>query len=147
MEIKDIRKIAVIGAGVIGNSWTANFIWKGYPVNLSWVGNIAGTSAAFSATKTGNVVTLCFDGVSAADTGNAVLLTDNVLPLSFRPSQDIYSTIIVQENTTVFFVGRLTVLSTADLVQNLEISNVQGMGYGGAGGNNGFLKTCVTYLV
>ncbi|MHA1932467.1 MAG: 3-hydroxyacyl-CoA dehydrogenase family protein [Promethearchaeota archaeon] len=34
MEIKDIKKIAVIGAGVIGNSWTANFIWKGYPVNL-----------------------------------------------------------------------------------------------------------------
>ncbi len=24
----------MIGAGVIGNSWTANFIWKGYPVNL-----------------------------------------------------------------------------------------------------------------
>ncbi|MHA1988162.1 MAG: 3-hydroxyacyl-CoA dehydrogenase family protein [Promethearchaeota archaeon] len=34
MESKDIKKIAVIGAGVIGNSWTANFIWKGYPVNL-----------------------------------------------------------------------------------------------------------------
>jgi 3-hydroxyacyl-CoA dehydrogenase len=34
MEVKDIKKIAVIGAGVIGNSWTANFIWKGYPVNL-----------------------------------------------------------------------------------------------------------------
>ncbi|GAI99148.1 unnamed protein product, partial [marine sediment metagenome] len=34
MEAKDIKKIAVIGAGVIGNSWTANFIWKGYPVNL-----------------------------------------------------------------------------------------------------------------
>ncbi len=34
MEVKNIKKIAVIGAGVIGNSWTANFIWKGYPVNL-----------------------------------------------------------------------------------------------------------------
>ncbi|MFX1325360.1 MAG: 3-hydroxyacyl-CoA dehydrogenase family protein [Promethearchaeota archaeon] len=34
MEAKDINKIAVIGAGVIGNSWVANFIWKGYPVNL-----------------------------------------------------------------------------------------------------------------
>lgn len=34
MEVKDIKKIAVIGAGVIGNSWAANFIWKGYPVNL-----------------------------------------------------------------------------------------------------------------
>lgn len=34
MEAKDIKKIAVVGAGVIGNSWTANFIWKGYPVNL-----------------------------------------------------------------------------------------------------------------
>jgi 3-hydroxyacyl-CoA dehydrogenase len=34
MEIEDIKKIAVIGAGVIGNSWTANFIWKGYSVNL-----------------------------------------------------------------------------------------------------------------
>ncbi|GAG60825.1 unnamed protein product, partial [marine sediment metagenome] len=34
MEVKDINKIAVIGAGVIGNSWTANFIWKEYPVNL-----------------------------------------------------------------------------------------------------------------
>ncbi len=34
MEVNDIKKIAVIGAGVIGNSWTANFIWKGYPVNL-----------------------------------------------------------------------------------------------------------------
>ena len=34
MEVKDIKKIAVVGAGVIGNSWTANFIWKGYPVNL-----------------------------------------------------------------------------------------------------------------
>ena len=34
MEAKDIKEIAVIGAGVIGNSWTANFIWKGYPVNL-----------------------------------------------------------------------------------------------------------------
>ncbi|MHA2128857.1 MAG: 3-hydroxyacyl-CoA dehydrogenase family protein, partial [Promethearchaeota archaeon] len=31
---KDIKKIAAIGAGVIGNSWTANFIWKGYLVNL-----------------------------------------------------------------------------------------------------------------
>jgi len=34
MEAKNIKKIAVLGAGVIGNSWTANFIWKGYPVNL-----------------------------------------------------------------------------------------------------------------
>jgi len=34
MEVNDIKKIAVIGAGLIGNSWTANFIWKGYPVNL-----------------------------------------------------------------------------------------------------------------
>lgn len=34
MEAKEIKKIAVIGAGVIGNSWTTNFIWKGYPVNL-----------------------------------------------------------------------------------------------------------------
>ena len=34
MEAKDIKKIAVIGAGVIGSSWTTNFIWKGYPVNL-----------------------------------------------------------------------------------------------------------------
>ena len=34
MEAKDIEKIAVIGAGVIGNSWVTNFIWKGYPVNL-----------------------------------------------------------------------------------------------------------------
>ncbi len=34
MEAKKIKKIAVLGAGVIGNSWTANFIWKGYPVNL-----------------------------------------------------------------------------------------------------------------
>ncbi|MFW9865175.1 MAG: 3-hydroxyacyl-CoA dehydrogenase family protein [Candidatus Thorarchaeota archaeon] len=34
MEAKDIKKIAVLGAGVIGNSWVANFIWKGYPVNL-----------------------------------------------------------------------------------------------------------------
>ncbi|MHA2182524.1 MAG: 3-hydroxyacyl-CoA dehydrogenase family protein [Promethearchaeota archaeon] len=34
MEVTDIKKIAVVGAGVIGNSWTANFIWKGYPVNL-----------------------------------------------------------------------------------------------------------------
>ncbi|MFX1478605.1 MAG: 3-hydroxyacyl-CoA dehydrogenase family protein [Promethearchaeota archaeon] len=34
MEAKDIKKIAVLGAGVIGNSWVANFVWKGYPVNL-----------------------------------------------------------------------------------------------------------------
>ncbi|MFX1344085.1 MAG: 3-hydroxyacyl-CoA dehydrogenase family protein [Promethearchaeota archaeon] len=34
MDAKNIKKIAVLGAGVIGNSWTANFIWKGYPVNL-----------------------------------------------------------------------------------------------------------------
>ena len=34
MDAKNIKKIAVIGAGVIGNSWTTNFIWKGYPVNL-----------------------------------------------------------------------------------------------------------------
>jgi 3-hydroxyacyl-CoA dehydrogenase len=34
MDAKIIKKIAVLGAGVIGNSWTANFIWKGYPVNL-----------------------------------------------------------------------------------------------------------------
>jgi 3-hydroxyacyl-CoA dehydrogenase len=34
MEAMEIKKLAVIGAGVIGNSWTANFIWKGYPVNL-----------------------------------------------------------------------------------------------------------------
>ncbi|MHA1730180.1 MAG: 3-hydroxyacyl-CoA dehydrogenase family protein [Promethearchaeota archaeon] len=31
---KDIKKISVIGAGVIGNSWTTNFIWRGFPVNL-----------------------------------------------------------------------------------------------------------------
>lgn len=36
MEAKDIKKIAVIGAGVIGSSWATNFIWKGYPVNL-WI--------------------------------------------------------------------------------------------------------------
>ena len=34
MEAKDIKKIAIFGAGVIGNSWATNFIWKGYPVNL-----------------------------------------------------------------------------------------------------------------
>ncbi|MFW9822162.1 MAG: 3-hydroxyacyl-CoA dehydrogenase NAD-binding domain-containing protein, partial [Candidatus Thorarchaeota archaeon] len=34
MEAKEIKKIAVIGAGVIGNSWTTNFVWKGYPVSL-----------------------------------------------------------------------------------------------------------------
>jgi carnitine 3-dehydrogenase len=34
MEASDIKKIAVLGAGVIGNSWTTNFIWKGFPVNL-----------------------------------------------------------------------------------------------------------------
>jgi len=34
MEAKDIKKIAVLGAGVIGNSWVTNFIWKGFPVNL-----------------------------------------------------------------------------------------------------------------
>lgn len=34
MEAKDIKKIAVLGAGVVGNSWVTNFIWKGYPVNL-----------------------------------------------------------------------------------------------------------------
>jgi 3-hydroxyacyl-CoA dehydrogenase len=34
MEAKNIRKISVLGAGVVGNSWVANFIWKGYPVNL-----------------------------------------------------------------------------------------------------------------
>ncbi|MCW4033103.1 MAG: 3-hydroxyacyl-CoA dehydrogenase NAD-binding domain-containing protein, partial [Candidatus Bathyarchaeota archaeon] len=39
MEAKDIKKLAVIGAGVIGNSWVANFIWKGYPVNL-WLYDI-----------------------------------------------------------------------------------------------------------
>ena len=34
MEAEDINKIAVLGAGVVGNSWVTNFIWKGYPVNL-----------------------------------------------------------------------------------------------------------------
>ena len=34
MEAKNIKKIAVLGAGVIGTSWVANFIWKQYPVNL-----------------------------------------------------------------------------------------------------------------
>ena len=34
IKAKDIQKIAVIGAGLIGNSWTVNFIWKGYKVNL-----------------------------------------------------------------------------------------------------------------
>ena len=34
MEARDIKKIAVLGAGVIGSSWTTNFIWKGFPVNL-----------------------------------------------------------------------------------------------------------------
>ncbi len=34
MEARNIKKITVLGAGVIGNSWVANFIWKGYPVNL-----------------------------------------------------------------------------------------------------------------
>jgi carnitine 3-dehydrogenase len=34
MGADNINKISVIGAGVIGNSWVANFIWKGYPVNL-----------------------------------------------------------------------------------------------------------------
>lgn len=34
IKAKDIKKIAVIGAGLIGNSWTVNFIWKGYKVNL-----------------------------------------------------------------------------------------------------------------
>ncbi|MFX1427710.1 MAG: 3-hydroxyacyl-CoA dehydrogenase family protein [Promethearchaeota archaeon] len=34
MEAKDIKKIAILGAGVIGNSWATNFIWKEYPVNL-----------------------------------------------------------------------------------------------------------------
>jgi 3-hydroxyacyl-CoA dehydrogenase len=34
IKAEDIKKIAVIGAGLIGNSWTVNFIWKGYKVNL-----------------------------------------------------------------------------------------------------------------
>jgi 3-hydroxyacyl-CoA dehydrogenase len=39
MKVKDIRRIAVLGAGVIGSSWAANFVWKGYPVNL-WMYSI-----------------------------------------------------------------------------------------------------------
>ncbi len=34
MEVKDIERIAVIGAGVIGSSWVTNFVFKGYMVNL-----------------------------------------------------------------------------------------------------------------
>lgn len=32
MKVDEIRKVACVGAGTIGSSWAAYFLWKGYPV-------------------------------------------------------------------------------------------------------------------
>ena len=29
-----IKRIAVVGGGMIGSSWATNFLWKGLPVNI-----------------------------------------------------------------------------------------------------------------
>jgi 3-hydroxyacyl-CoA dehydrogenase len=35
MNVKDIKKTAVLGGGgMIGSSWALNFLWKGYPVHI-----------------------------------------------------------------------------------------------------------------
>lgn len=34
MNVKEIKRIACVGSGVIGVSWATNFVVKGYPVNL-----------------------------------------------------------------------------------------------------------------
>lgn len=111
-----------------------------------WEGCIVDTTGTFSATKTGNVVTLCLAGVAGADLINAVLICGSQLPSSFRPPSDVYSTAIVQQNTTSSFVGRLRIINSGGL-QDIEFSNLQGLGFGGLGGTNGFLSLCTTYEV
>lgn len=35
MNAKDIKKVAILGGGgIIGSSWSLNYLWKGYPVHI-----------------------------------------------------------------------------------------------------------------
>ena len=65
MEATNIKKIAVIGAGVIGNSWVANFVWKGYPVNL-WLFTTDEESTAKQVIQ-GHLDGLAMNGVFSKD--------------------------------------------------------------------------------
>src|SRR5208283_4169466 len=34
MKIAEIKKVAMLGGGLIGSSWATNFLWKGFPVHV-----------------------------------------------------------------------------------------------------------------
>lgn len=46
MKVDEIRKVACVGAGTIGSSWAAYFLWKGYPVSVQDISEAILTKSA-----------------------------------------------------------------------------------------------------
>ncbi len=71
MEIPEIRKTAVLGAGLIGSSWAANFLWKGFSVHIYDISDAALTTAEKRIRK--NMEYLVSKGILTADKLNEAL--------------------------------------------------------------------------
>ena len=71
MEIPEIRKMAVLGGGLIGSSWAANFLWKGFSVHIYDISDEALTTARNRIRK--NLEYLVSKGILTADKLNEAL--------------------------------------------------------------------------
>ena len=71
MEIPEIRKTAVLGGGLIGSSWAANFLWKGFSVHIYDISDEALTTAENRIRK--NMEYLVSKGILTADKLNEAL--------------------------------------------------------------------------
>jgi 3-hydroxyacyl-CoA dehydrogenase len=71
MKKPQIKKAAVLGGGVIGSSWAANFIWKGFPVNVYDISEEALQTA--KGRVRANMEFLVNKGVLSADKMNVAL--------------------------------------------------------------------------
>ena len=71
MEIPEIRKTAVLGAGLIGSSWATNFLWKGFSVHIYDISDEAVTTAEKRIRK--NLEYLVSKGILTADKLNVAL--------------------------------------------------------------------------
>jgi carnitine 3-dehydrogenase len=71
MKASNIKKVAVLGGGMIGSSWATNFLWKGLPVHLYDINDEALKTAR--ARIRGNLEYLVSKGILSADKMNVAL--------------------------------------------------------------------------
>ena len=71
MKKTEIKKVAVLGGGMIGSSWATNFLWKGIPVHVYDISDEALKTAR--GRIAGNMKYLVGKGILTADKMNVAL--------------------------------------------------------------------------